>query len=239
MMKKDKAFVFSFSVSLIVAAIMLVYIVIFLVNSYIFPMYRVLFLAVSFVILLLTAFSKKLPKAGKVTASALIFLIVLPIFAVMALFYPTVEYRAFEDAEEIVGYYQDFDFGQYGDFEDISNYKYHSMAIFQEEAYTTFLKYDEKNFEKEKSNIENSFEFYEEPAWEGEGNPTFSYDGFDFRTQVNEEWYPKEIYLVGIKEETREIVHVSFEDYDLDTVTDFGEFLDFYCGWRYVMKERS
>lgn len=238
-MRKSKAFTFSLAVSLIVAAIMLIYIIVCLAKSYIFPTYRVLFLAVSFAVLLLVALSKRIPNAGKVTASTVIFLIILPVFAFSVLFGATVEFRAFDGAEEIGEYYRDFDFEKYGDFEEISNYKYYSMAIFQEEAYTTFLKYDEENFSKEKNSIENGFVFYEAPAEKGEGEPTFSHEGFDFRTEVNEEWYPKELHLVGIKEETREIVHVYFEDYDLDTVTDFGEFLDFYCGWRYVMKERS
>lgn len=229
---------FSLIVSFVIASIPLIYIIFCLVNSYIVPGYIILFLLVSFAISLLLVLIKKIPNVIKAILSVSVFLITLFVFIFFSLFGNTVEFRAFDNAKEINEYYEEFDFDKFGEYESISNYKYHSMAIFQQEAYTTILKYDEENFAKEKSLIENNYKFYSESVEEEEAEPEFSYENFDFRVEISE-WYPKELHLIGTNDETCEIVHVYFQDYDLDSVTDFEEFLDYYCGWRFVVKERS
>ena len=161
------------------------------------------------------------------------------------LFGQTIEFRALENEKEINNYYNennryddDFDFGKFGEYESISNYKYHSMAIFSQKSYTNILKYNEDNFDTEKSKIENSYTFYNTPIENEEAEPVFSYEGFDFKVEISD-WYPKEMNLVGINEATNEIAFITFYDYDLDTIDDYKEFLDYYCGWRYIVKERN
>lgn len=83
--------------------------------------------------------------------------------SVFGFFSPTVEFRVFDDAGEISEYYDDFDFDKFGEYESISNYKYYSMAIFSQEAYTTIY-----------------------------------------------HRYPKEMYLIGVNNETKEIAYVRF-----------------------------
>lgn len=237
-MRKNKAFMFSLIVSFVIASIPLVYIIFCLANSYIVPGYIILFLVVSFAISLLLTLIKKIPNIIKVILSVLILLVTLFIFLFFSFFGVTVEFRAFDGAKEINEYYTDFDFDKFGEYESISNYKYHAMSIFQQEAYTTILKYNKENFAKEKSNIENNYRFYTEPVEKEGSEPIFSYEDFDFRVEISD-WYPKELYLIGINNESCEIAYVYFQDYDLDEVSDFKDILDYYCGWRYVIKERG
>lgn len=112
------------------------------------------------------------------------------------------------------------------------------MAIFSQEAYTTIVKYDKDNFQSQKSNIESNHKFYSVPVDDGDAEPIFSYEGFSFRVELSD-WYPKEMNLVGINDSTNEIAFITFYDYDLDTIDDYEEFLEYYCGWRYVIKERT
>lgn len=238
-MERRKKFTFSLIVSFVIATILLIYTVFCLINSYIVQGYLILMLIISFVVSLLLALIKKIPNVIKVILSSVILLLTLTIFIFFSLFGNTVEFKAFENAEEISDYYSDFDFEKFGEYESISNYKYyHSVNLFQQEAYTTILKYSEDNFEAEKNNIEDSRKFYSTPIENEEAEPVFSYEGFDFRTEISD-WYPKEMNLVGINEETHEIAYVSFQDYDLDSISDYEEFLDYYCGWRYITKERN
>lgn len=242
-MRKSKSYIFSLIATGIIASIPILYIIICLICSYI-PSCLLLSIPVSAILLSLPmVLIKKLHSAIRVILSSFLLILTLVSFAFLGFFGPTVEFRSFDNAEEINNYYNennryddDFDFEKFGEYESISNYKYHSMAIFQQEAYTTILKYSEDNFEAEINNIEDSRKFYSTPIEKEEAEPVFSYAGFDFRVEISE-WYPKEMHLVGINEETHEIAYVSFQDYDLDSIWDYEEFLDYYCGWRYIIKE--
>lgn len=242
-MRKSKSYIFSLIATGIIASMPILYIIICLICSYI-PSWLLLSIPVSAILLSLPmVLIKKLHGAIRVILSSFLLILTLVSFAFLGFFCPTVEFRSFDNAEEINNFYNennryddDFDFEKYGEYESISNYKYHSMAIFSQEAYTTILKYNEDNFDAEKSNIENSYKFYTTPIENEEAEPVFSYEGFDFRTEISD-WYPKEMHLVGINEETHEIAYVSFQDYDLDSISDYNEFLDYYCGWRYIIKE--
>lgn len=244
-MRKSKAFIFSLIISLIIAAIAVIDTIYCLANSYIIPGYLILFLVVAFVVSLLFVLIKKIPDVMRVVLSIILFLFTTAVFVFFTLFGQTIEFRALENKKEINNYYNennryddDFDFGKFGKYESISNYKYHSMAIFSQEAYTTIAKYDDDNFDTEKSKIENSYKFYNTPVENEEAEPVFSYEGFDFKVEISD-WYPKEMNLVGINEATNEIAFITFYDYDLDTIDDYKEFLDYYCGWRYIVKERN
>ena len=244
-MQKNKAFIFSFIISLIIAVIAVADTIFCLVNSYIVQGYLILFLVVAFTVSLLFSFTKRIPGVIRVVLSMILFLFTTAVFVFFTLFGQTVEFRAFESAKEINNYYNennryddDFDFEKFGKYESIESYKYHSMAIFSQEAYTTIANYNEGNFDTEKSKIENSYKFYNTPIESEEAEPIFSYEGFDFRVEISD-WYPKEMNLVGINEATNEIAFITFYDFDLDTIDDYEEFLDYYCGWRYVIKARN
>lgn len=244
-MRKSKAYIFSIVATGIIASIPILYIIVCLICSYI-PSWLFLSIPVSAILLSLPmVLIKKLHGAIRVILSSFLLILTLVSFAFLGFFGPTVEFRAFENAEKINEYYNenenlndDFGFEKFGEYESISNYKYHSMAIFSQEAYTTILKYDKENYVNEKINIENSYEFYSEPIENEEAEPLFSYEGFDFKVEISE-WYPKELHLIGTNRETCEIAHIYFYDFDLDSITDFEDFLNDYCGWRYIVKARG
>ena len=244
-MRKSKAYIFSLIATGIIASIPILYIIICLICSYI-PSWLLLSIPVSAIFLSLPmVLIKKLHGAIRVILSSFVLISTLVSFAFLGFFGPTVEFRSFENAEEINEYYNkndslndDFDFEKFGKYESIESYKYHSMAIFSQEAYTTIVKYDKDNFESKKSNIESNHKFYSVPVDDEEAEPVFSYEGFSFRVEISD-WYPKEMNLVGINEATNEIAFITFYDYDLDTIDDYEEFLEYYCGWRYVIKERN
>ena len=226
-MRKSKAYIFSLIATGIIASIPILYIIICLICSYI-PSWLLLSIPVSAILLSLPmVLIKKLHGAIRVILSSFLLILTLVSFTFLGFFGPTVEFRSFDNAEVINEYYNkndslndNFDFEKFGEYESISNYKYHSMAIFSQEAYTTILKYNEDDFKAVKSNIENSYNFYTTPVENEEAEPVFSYEGFDFRVEISD-WYPKEMNLVGINEKTLEIAYVSFQDYDLDSISDY------------------
>ena len=226
-MRKSKAYIFSLITICVIASIPILYIITCLICSYI-PSWLLISIPVSATLLSLPmVLIKKLHGAIRVILSSFILILTLVSFAFLGFFGPTVEFRSFENAEEINEYYNkndslndDFDFEKFGEYKNISNYKYHSMAIFSQEAYTTIIKYDKDNFQSKKSNIESNHKFYSVPVDDGEAEPIFSYEGFSFRVELSD-WYPKEMNLVGINESTNEIAFITFYDYDLDTIDDY------------------
>lgn len=244
-MRKSKAYIFSLITTGVFASIPILYVFICLIYSYI-PSLLLISIPVTAILLSLPmVLIKKLHGAIRVILSSFLLILTLVSFAFLGFFGPTVEFRAFDNTEEINNYYNennryddDFHFEKYGKYESISNYKYHSMAIFQQEAYTTILKYNEDEFEAEKSKIESSYKFYSTPIENEEAEPVFSYEGFSFLVEISD-WYPKEMNLVGMNEATNEIAFITFYDFDLDTIGDYEEFLEYYCGWRYIVKERK
>lgn len=244
-MRKSKAYIFSLIAICVIASIPILYIITCLICSYIPSWLLISIPALAILLSLPIVLIKKLHGAIRVILSSFILILTLVSFAFLSFFGPTVEFRTFDNAEEINEYYNkndslnyDFDFEKFGKYKNISNYKYHSMAIFSQAAYTTIIKYDKDNFQSKKSNIESNHKFYSVPVDDGEADPVFSYEGFSFRVELSD-WYPKEMNLVGINESTNEIAFITFYDYDLDTIDDYEEFLEYYCGWRYIVKERK
>ena len=244
-MRKSKAYIFSLIAICVIASIPILYIITCLICSYIPSWLLISIPALAILLSLPIVLIKKLHGDIRVILSSFILILTLVSFAFLSFFGPTVEFRTFYNAEEINEYYNendslnyDFDFEKFGEYKNISNYKYHSMAIFSQEAYTTIIKYDKDNFQSKKSNIESNHKFYSVPVDDGDAEPIFSYEGFSFRVELSD-WYPKEMNLVGINESTNEIAFITFYDYDLDTIDDYEEFLEYYCGWRYIVKERN
>ncbi|MBQ8210558.1 MAG: hypothetical protein IJZ35_08260 [Clostridia bacterium] len=233
-MAKDKSFKFGLTVSCVILLIPIVYIIVCLFNSYIVSGLLLLIPVISFVLSLILVLIKKIPNIIKVILPILILLVTLFVFLFFSFFGVTVEFRAFDGVDEINEYYTDFNFDEFGEYESISSYKYREISIFPFESDTTILKYDKVNFEESKQDINSTYAFYSEKS--------FTFEDFDFKViDIND--YPTEIELVGVDNESCEIAYVTFRSSEitlgLDDIEPLDEFLNFYCGWEYVLKERS
>ena len=241
-MKKSRTFIFGIVISFLILVIPVIYVIYSKMNSHVVSDVMILIPVVAFGVSVVIVLIRRVPNIIKLSFPVLIFAVSLFSFYWLNGVGGYIEFRVFHGVNEINEYYSDFSFNEFGEYEDIFNYKYHSTGIFQQEAYTTILKYDNKNFEEEKNNIDMNYKFYNQPIVKAEPEPFFTFEGFDFRVEKNKspkEWYPKQLYLIGINEESYEIAYVYFQDYDLDCVSDFNDILDFYCGWRYIIQERT
>lgn len=224
-------------------------------NSYIVPydfmLFPVALIAVSLVFVLV----KKMPSFLKCAVPIILCVISLGFYGLLILGGQQ-EFRSYNGVDEIQEYnmllegkadYELYlspkiDLDKYGDFSDIAYYEYHFHAIFSDHANTAIAKYTEDNFNKAEKFIESEYTFADAPIKEDDPLPVFSYDGFDFRIAVDENTkssYPKSIYLIGLNRSTSEIAYVSFHNSDLDGIYDFEVFISDYCGWQYIVKERS
>lgn len=233
-MTKNKSFKFGLAVSCVILLFPIVYIIVCLLNSYIVSGFMLLIPVVPFVLSLILVLIKKIPNIIKVILPVLIFFVTLFVFLFFSFFGVTVEFRAFDSAEEINEYYTDFDFNKFGEYESISNYKYREMSIFPCEADATILKYDKDNFEKLKQDINSTYTFYSDKS--------FPFEDFDFKV-IDIDDHPTEIELVGVNNESSEIAYITFISSEitlnLEDIEPIDEFLNFYCGWQYILKERS
>ena len=197
---------------------------------------------------------KKMPSFLKCAVPILLFILS---FAYYGLLFMSghEEFRVYDSLEEMEEYngslegkpsYELFDspeidIAEYGDFSDIAYYKYHFHSIFADLAHTVIAQYTQENFEKTVKDIEDKYSFAKASVKEEDPVPVFSLEDFDFRLISHEyltESYPKSLSFIGINEKTREIAYVSFENMDLDSISDFSDFMSRACGWRYIMKER-
>ena len=104
-MRKSKAYIFSLITVGIIASIPILYIIICLICSYI-PSWLLISIPVSAIILSLpVVLIKKLNGAIRVILSSFLLILTLVSFAFLGFFGPTVEFRSFENAEEINEYY--------------------------------------------------------------------------------------------------------------------------------------
>jgi len=258
-MKKQPTYKISLTFALLLFTIPLIYAVFCKVNGYIilprmFIVYSVISL-IAFSVASIFVFVKAIPGGIKVmfTFLILVFTAIFSLFSYGMLGH--VEFDVYEGIENINAYNESLppeenrnffepyvETESYGEFEDVTYYHYLSTGMFQQMAETTIIKYDEVNFQKETDKISSEKYFYEKSAdvFASDPVPVFSFAGFNFRLEKRTEyWYPKEMNFVGINEETKEIVYVHFFDFDLDSVWDFADLLDSYCGWRYVIKDRE
>ncbi len=233
-MTENKAFKVGLTVSCFMLLIPIVYIIVCLLNSYIVSGIILLIPVIPFVLSLTLVLIKKIPNIVKVILPILILLVTLCVFLFFSFFGVTIEFRAYDGEEEINGYYTDFNFDKFGEYESISNYKYREISIFPCESDSTILKYNKDNFKKLKQDINSTYTFY--------GDKCFEFEDFDFYV-ININDYPTEIELVGVNNESCEIAYVTFISseitLDYDDIEPIEEFLNFYCGWKYILKERS
>lgn len=241
-MKRYKIHIYGLIISFAVLIIPIAYVIYSRMKSYIISDVMILIPIIAFGVSVLIVLIKRVPNIIKLVFLMLILVFSLFSFCWLNIVGGHIEFRTLNGINEIDEYYTDFSFNEFGEYEDIVNYKYHSTGIFQQKAYTTILKYDKDNFEREKTNIETNYNFYDKPIAEGEPSPVFVYADFNFKVEIvrsPEQSYPKQLYLIGINDKSYEIAYVYFEDYDLDGVLYFSDILETYCGWRYIIKERQ
>lgn len=248
-MKKSKMFRASCVFSALNIVTLIGYIIYSLLSSHILNIYFILTPLIGFLLTFLFIVIKKIPDILKLVLSVLITFSFLALFCLFNLTGPVAEFRVFEGADELKTYNQmasesnvwfgeELESQNYGDFEEITAYKYHSRGIWQQFAYTTISKYDDNNFAKEKEKINQEFDFFETQVLEDDPVPIFTKDGFEFKI-TSDSGYPKCMHLIGINNTTNEIAHIYFQDDDLDGVLSFENFPDTYCGWKSIVKDRK
>jgi hypothetical protein len=123
---------------------------------------------------------------------------------------------------------------QFTDSEEIFTKHFHWDAlVFLSDTYILIAKFNEDNYNSRKEALLSSGGFETEPIKEpdyGDIATSFELDGFNFGYLLLSE-YPKKMYFIGYKDETRQIAYVWFDDPDLDSIeTEFDQFLREY-GW--------
>ncbi|MBQ9914820.1 MAG: hypothetical protein IJO50_01620, partial [Clostridia bacterium] len=123
-----------------------------------------------------------------------------------------------------------------GDYEDI-DFKFYrkNMLIFQSDAYTLKVAYDENNYNIQKEKINQEYIFHEEPISDDRSGisyvkkSAFTIDDFDMRVLSEEAYkmhFPKNIIFIGTSDEKRMISYVYYFDDDLDYIdTSLEDFL--------------
>ena len=233
-MKKSKEFTVSCVFSALIVVVFAVYVIYCLINSCIVPDILIFLTAVSFLLTLPFILIKKIPDKLKAVITSLIFVLFSACFAFFNFCGGPVQFKEIEETASINRYRIEF-----GDFDDITSYKYYSPGIFSDLAYTTIASYDDDAFEDQKTRIDHKYEFYDTDPVDDNPIPLFTVQDFEFRITVNDAYslgYPKELLLIGINENSKKIAYVDFENNDLDSISDYADFLDFYCGWTYIFK---
>lgn len=111
-------------------------------------------------------------------------------------------------------------------------YKYFKdyMGIFESEAYTMIVKYDEETYKNQSKVIYEPFENIEDGYKVKRNTSPIELDGFSFEMYSID--YPKAIYFVGTNDETNQIAYIYFVDHDLDYISEpYSVFIDESCGW--------
>lgn len=240
-MNKSKINVIGIIISALILFIPVGYIIYCKMNEYILPGKIMFTFILPFLLAVATVFIKKIPDVIKLIVPIVIFSMSLfGMYWLNGVGGHTI-FKSFDGEGEINEYYGEFDFSDFGSYDKISNYYYLSTGIFQQKANTTIAKYNDIDFIEQIEYIENEYDFYSEPISDNEPVPVFNFDGFEFRVEKSkspEFWYPKQLYLIGINNKSKEIAYVNFEDADLDRVSDFNYIFD-YFGWLYISSDRN
>lgn len=127
---------------------------------------------------------------------------------------------------------------QVGEPVNISHYSYHAKAfIFLWDADYLICSYEPEEYERQKANLENAYQFRTETLHSYDGNcePTAQLDGYTFRfVDLNEYSWSKHAPLIGYSDEANEIVYVNYYDVERDVYTSLSDLLIVDCGWRYI-----
>lgn len=254
-MKKTKSFYVSLVFSLLILVVPVIYFLYHKLNGHVIDI-RNFVTEVSFYAFLLSmlfVLIKKIPDKVKVVFTLIILLATSVFCTYVGLLGGYVDFEALKGIEEIAEYNaelppeddryyfeKEIETDSYGVFEDIACYRYLSTGVFQQRSFVSIVKYSDTHFENEVKSINTSKSFYDEAVLDGDPIPVFTYDGFDFRLEKNEDYYyPKQMDFIGINKETNEIAYVYFEDMDLDGVWSFENLMEVYAGWHLIEEERA
>lgn len=127
-------------------------------------------------------------------------------------------------------------------------YRSHPFGVFQSLSYTLLCQYDDAEYKAAKAALENRYRFRTELLDAGcvddpekqliEPYAEIGNDHFRFLYPNNEDKPIREFYkrslLVVTNDVEREIGYILFDDFDLDEAEDLTEFINEYCGWKYV-----
>ena len=206
-----------------------------------------LFIIIGFILSLILTLIKKIPTKLKTISS--IALLCITVFG-FCFFYSLgghTQFRSY-NSDEIVESYKSDDtptgFSNEERFVDEINenttaYKYFSTGLFQQLSYTMITKYDNNDFDKKTAEIDEKYSFCEKTTDDGADCP-FNCWGFNFRLiYSSNDSYPKQMRFIGINDTTKEIAYITFEDGELDSVSDFSGLLANSCGWIYIANERN
>ena len=143
------------------------------------------------------------------------------------------------------------DLDQIGDAQQLEYYHFYmNMSLFESDAYVLVCEYGSDEYESQKAIIEQKYVFEDKIDECNDAYtqyvcyPYAEIDGFLFRRLADEEdtgmyeSYPKEVHIVGINDDTHEIVYIDYFDFDLDYISSFDSFVMEDCGWKYISSRR-
>lgn len=122
---------------------------------------------------------------------------------------------------------------------DVTLYEYFaSQAVFfTQDVYTLVARYEPTEYASQIQAIQANYAFMNEPQGYGEHfcEPAADMGGYHFRMiDAPEVDYPQLLGFIATNDATKEIVYMSFCDYDLDWIEDLTDFLNEDCGWEHI-----
>ncbi len=124
-----------------------------------------------------------------------------------------------------------------GKYKNISYYKYSLRDIIcNSYANIVILEYDSEEYEKEKHIIMDKYVFQDIPM--GLAEPQAYIDDYNYKMLSNKyycNYYPKNVRFIATNDKTKEIIHVYYNNPDLDYIDSTEEFILNDCGLRYIL----
>ena len=105
-------------------------------------------------------------------------------------------------------------------------------AIFTSETNILVCEYNEQNYLKQKSLLDEQYTFG--------SDSTIELDEYSFRllsyngTYGNKLIYPKRVVMIATNDNTHEIAYISYHDVDLDSIPSMEDFIKNDCGWKHI-----
>ena len=195
-------------------------------------------------------------KLGAKLFSAVLWLVIFALLLSSSIYMPWMLHRSTE--QDAVSRFKAgvADLTQATDFDSLDvgpvrSVEYHSFVnhvfIFTSEACTLICNYDEAEYAKALEMVEDRYDFRTKQLETGRFNDKHSKIMIDPQASIgedrfrfvlpedyNSEPFYKECLLIMNNDEKRQIAYIAFSDIDLDIADDLEEFLNEYCGWRYV-----
>ena len=195
-------------------------------------------------------------KAGVKSSSVVLWIIILSVAVFLTPLMPRTLHHStktdavskFEAGVSNLSYAADFDSLDIG---SVRSTEYHTFAtsqlFFRSQSYMLICSYNEKEYEEALALIKDRYYFRTKQLGTGSFGDKNSEktiapyamiedDCFHFVVPGNGSSYPfyKECLLIMNNDVKHEIAYIAFSDFDLDVADDLVEFLNQYCGWRYI-----